>query len=205
VKVESWHRPDGARRGPRGFYDLLNAGKRSVALDLTELDGVEQLRQLLHQADVVVEASRPRALRQLGIVPDEVAAAGRLRVWLSITAFGRDAATELRVGFGDDAAAAGGLVAWDPQGPVFCADAAADPATGLVAAVAALDRFEHRGAWLVDVHLAGVAAHLAGRPGLPANACWTGPVAPPRSRPANGRAADLGQHTDEVLAALVGR
>ena len=33
VKVENIHRPDGARRGPARFYDLLNAGKDSVALD----------------------------------------------------------------------------------------------------------------------------------------------------------------------------
>ncbi len=33
IKVESVHRPDGARRGNRGFYALLNQGKRSVALD----------------------------------------------------------------------------------------------------------------------------------------------------------------------------
>ena len=34
VKVESIGRPDGARRGPPAFFDLLNGGKRSVALDL---------------------------------------------------------------------------------------------------------------------------------------------------------------------------
>ena len=35
IKVEDTRRPDGARRGDAAFYDLLNAGKRSVALDLS--------------------------------------------------------------------------------------------------------------------------------------------------------------------------
>ncbi|HTN78173.1 MAG TPA: hypothetical protein VMK16_00760, partial [Acidimicrobiales bacterium] len=47
-------------------------------------------------------------------------------------------------------------------GPVFCADAVADPATGLTAAAAVLDRLASGGRWLLDVALAGVAAALAG-------------------------------------------
>ena len=33
IKVESVDRPDGARRGPAAFFDLLNAEKESLALD----------------------------------------------------------------------------------------------------------------------------------------------------------------------------
>ena len=36
VKVESTGRPDGARRGPAPFYDLLHAGQESVALDFRD-------------------------------------------------------------------------------------------------------------------------------------------------------------------------
>ena len=54
-------------------------------------------------------------------------------VVVSITAFGRDSN---RIGFGDDVAAAAGLVALDDAGdPVFCGDAIADPLTGLTAVV----------------------------------------------------------------------
>ena len=38
VKVEARDRPDGARSGPRPFFDLLNAGKESVAIDLSAPD-----------------------------------------------------------------------------------------------------------------------------------------------------------------------
>jgi len=159
VKVESTRRPDGARRGPKAFFDLMNVAKRLVSLDLTTRDGTSALRELLLSADVVIEASRPRALRQMGIDLHEIAATGDTKVWVSITGFGR---AHNRVAFGDDAAVAGGLVASDARGPVFCADAVADPATGLTAAAAVTDHLASGGRWLLDVSLAGVAAGLAG-------------------------------------------
>ena len=36
IKVESRARPDGMRAADHGFYDLLNAGKESVALDFAD-------------------------------------------------------------------------------------------------------------------------------------------------------------------------
>jgi len=51
VKVESMRRPDGARLGHEGFYDLLNAGKASVALDFSAAEDVRQLRRLVGAAE----------------------------------------------------------------------------------------------------------------------------------------------------------
>ena len=67
VKVESTTRPDGARRGATSFFDLMNAGKKSVAVDFTSEAGRVALEALISTADVVVEASRPRALEGLGM------------------------------------------------------------------------------------------------------------------------------------------
>ncbi len=44
IKVESTARPDGARAGSAQFFDLLNANKQSVALDLASASGRRQLR-----------------------------------------------------------------------------------------------------------------------------------------------------------------
>ncbi|MBN2622663.1 MAG: CoA transferase [Acidimicrobiales bacterium] len=200
VKVESTTRPDGARRGPAAFFDLLNHAKQSVGVDLRSRGDLTRLRDLLHRADVVIEASRPRALTQLGIDAEALVAAGGPRVWVSITAHGRSGPAGERVGFGDDAAVAGGLVSWNGTQPCFCADAIADPTTGVVAAAAALDALVAGGRWLLDVAMAGVARRLAG-PSLPARAPVP-PVARPRARPAAGRAPRLGQHTGTVLAEL---
>jgi hypothetical protein len=77
--------------------------------------------------------------------------------WLSITGHGRKD-DPLRVGFGDDAAVAGGLW-WEHDESVgFVADAVADPLSGVVAAIAGAEALLADRAQVVDVALAGVAA-----------------------------------------------
>src|SRR5205823_4315254 len=93
-------RGDGLRRA---ISDRPLAGHESVAIDLGAPRDVELLGALIGRADVVVESSRPRALAQLGIDALTTAA----QVWVSITGHGR--AQPMAVGFGDDAAVAGGL------------------------------------------------------------------------------------------------
>lgn len=187
VKVESPGRPDGARRGDARFYDLLHAGHTAVTAEL----GSPELAQALEAADVVIEASRPRALAQAGIRAGATGAA----VWLSITGHGRDRPD--RVGFGDDAAVAGGLVAVDHHGePVFCADAVADPLTGMVAALAVAAALRSGRRWLLDISLSRVAAAFAGPP----LASWAalvdaeGEPEPPGRRPAPSAAPGIGAH-----------
>jgi hypothetical protein len=157
IKVESKTRPDGARLGPAAFFDLMHAGKEFVSIDFTG----DALRDLLLSADVVVEGSRPRALEQLGIDARAIIEEGP-RVWLSITGHGRTEPQRNWVGFGDDAAVAGGLVAWWNDAPCFLGDAVADPLTGVAGTVAVLDKLKDGGRWLIDCNLAGVAAYVAG-------------------------------------------
>jgi crotonobetainyl-CoA:carnitine CoA-transferase CaiB-like acyl-CoA transferase len=199
VKVESRSRPDGARFGPAPFFDRMQAHAQCVAVDFGTDAGRRALHALVARADVVIEASRPRALPQLGIDAARVLEA-HTRVWVSITGYGRGSD---RVAFGDDAAAAGGLVAGDGAGPVFVADAVADPLTGVAAAAAAVECLAHGGRWMVDAPLARVAAHVAGddrdRPWEPADPrCAAAPVA----AQARGRAPALGEHNETVAAQL---
>lgn len=195
VKVESLHRPDGARRGEPRFYDLLHAGHRSVALDLTGGSGQAALGRLVDRADVVIEASRPRALRQLGIVAERAAERGA--VWVSITAYGRGAADEHAIGFGDDVAAGVGLVARDERGPMFAGDALADPLAGVAAAAAAVAALGGGTGALLDVSMHDVAREAANAaPGSPS---VLGDLQAPRHRAAAGRAAALGRDNAEVL------
>jgi hypothetical protein len=198
IKVESTSRPDGARNGPPAFFDLLNAGKSSFAIDLATPDGAAALRMLLTKVDVVIESSRPRALEQLGIDATALLATdGGPTVWASITGHGRDAPTRDWVAFGDDAAVAGGLVAWDGDDPCFCVDAIADPIAGLRTAGAIVDALAGGGRHLLDVSMAGLAATLAG-PTLPI----THPVdaALPRARTPAGPGPALGAHTAAIAA-----
>ena len=164
TKVESVGRPDGLRVGAPELFEHLNAGKQVATLDPTTEAGREELRALVAGADVVIEASRPRALQQLGIeVGDHLGQPGGPQLWVSITGYGRSEGE--RVAFGDVAAAAGGLVAWDEAGvPAFLGDALADPLAGLAAAAAALAALDRGDAGLLDVSMADVAASVARPP-----------------------------------------
>jgi crotonobetainyl-CoA:carnitine CoA-transferase CaiB-like acyl-CoA transferase len=165
TKVESATRPDGARAGPPRFFELMNAGKQEVTVDLSTPDGRAELAELVAGTDVVIDSSRPRAMEQLGI--DVGAAVGRGAVWVSITGYGRTGPWRNWVAFGDDAAVAGGLAvaAGAPEAPRFWGDAPADPAAGLHAAVAALECLLAGGGHLVDVAMREVVGHLLGAGG----------------------------------------
>lgn len=215
VKVESCARPDGARQGPAAFYDLLNAGKASVALDLGAAAGRRQLRGLLERADVVVESARPRALAQLGICAEALVAARPGLTWVSITGYGRAEPAGSWVAFGDDAAAAAGLAVatGTPGAPLFCGDAIADPLTGAHAAVAALASFRAGGGRLLDVSLRDVVAHWLARPSgarearvEPSGEVVLGAqrvaVRPPRARSVTGAARALGADNRAVFDEL---
>jgi hypothetical protein len=224
IKVESPDRPDGARAGSQAFYDWLHAGHESVALDFRTADGRERLGALLGAADVVIEASRPRALATLGVAPEMIPHKPG-QVWLSITGYGRLAGGGVadRVAFGDDAAVAGGLVGWSTlrdvsaETPVFCADAIADPLTGVTGALAVARSLASGGGELIDLPMRAVAASFAAA-AVPDHGehevrrdgtvyCVTmgrdQAVLPPRAPGAPAaRAAALGADSDEVLAWL---
>jgi hypothetical protein len=185
IKVESSSRPDGARSGPPEFFELLHAGHESASLDLRAKDGRQALADLLRRADVVIEASRPRALAAMGLSFPDAHAGGWRGVWLSVTGHGADGEQAARVAFGDDGAVAGGLVALLADGsPVFCADAVADPATGLLGATAVLAALADGMCGHLGVSLANTAAHLAA--GVRTNPGILAPedlvVSPPRAR-----------------------
>lgn len=161
VTIESTSRLDGARATP-AFFGALRAGVRGLTLDFGSAAGRGELLRRITEADIVIEGSRPRALSQLGVSAERNVTDGHPQVWLSITGYGRAEADGMRVGFGDDTAAAGGLLGRTPTGTtVFLADAIGDPLTGLTAAAAAADLLERGGSYLADVALARVCAGSA--------------------------------------------
>jgi len=215
IKVETPGRPDGARLGERRFFDWLHAGHHSMTADFRTDSGRAALAALLAAADVVIEASRPRALANLGLAPEMIPHRGG-QVWLSITGYGR-AEPDL-VAFGDDAAVAGGLVGdVDGLGPVFCADAVADPLTGVCGALAVARAVAEGGGQLIDLSMRAVAACFAAAPGpnhhgphvvrrdgtvLCSRLAMAQAVLPPRCPSPTGPAAELGADTEAVLGWL---
>src|SRR5262245_47996600 len=72
IKIES---PEGdmmrsrppLRNGASSSFGQLNAGKKSVVLDLKNAEGIRQARQLAAAADILVENYRPGVMRRLGL------------------------------------------------------------------------------------------------------------------------------------------
>lgn len=218
IKLESRQRPDGARGGAAAFFDLMHAGKRSVVLDFGTAPGRAQLAALLARADIVIESSRPRALRQLGITAEQLLAANPRMTWISITGHGRADPQSQWIAYGDDAGVAAGLSSLLHQATgrwLICGDAIADPLAGLHAALAAWAGWLRGGAGIIDLPLVQGVRDCAGFewPGsLPQR--WRDwrlhlrasqyPVLAPQARRADGVAAALGADTEAVLRDLCG-
>jgi hypothetical protein len=140
TKVESSARPDAIRGGDPALFERLNASKQQMALDLRTAEGRAELNLLIADADIIIESSRPRALLQLGIDAEQQVRERPGLIWLTITGHGVRGEAGNWVGFGDDAAVAGGLTAAlrEASGALgFVGDAIADPLTGILAAQSA--------------------------------------------------------------------
>lgn len=161
VKVESTARPDAMRQGDPALFARLNQGKASVALDLRNDAGRAALIRLIERADIVIEAARPRAMRQLGIDADALVRRCPGLVWLTITGHGATGPAADWVGFGDDCGVAGGLSAAlrDATGQIgFVGDAIADPLTGIAAALATWQAWQQGEAVRIGLAMRGVVA-----------------------------------------------
>jgi crotonobetainyl-CoA:carnitine CoA-transferase CaiB-like acyl-CoA transferase len=162
MKVESLARPDPTRTSTPEFFRRLNGAKTELGLDLRTADGQARLRDAILSADVLITSARPRGIASLGLSVDELMAIHPGLVWVAVSGYGWTGGGAERVAFGDDAAAAGGLVRWTAGGePHFLGDALSDPVTGLAAAAGAFKAVLAGGGQLVDAALAGCAAGAA--------------------------------------------
>ena len=201
VKVEFAGRLDGARSGLASLYDVLHGGHESVLID--PVADTPLLQALVRRADVVIEASRPRSLLQLGIDALDVCRESPT-TWVSITAWGRE--FEDQVGFGDDVAMSAGLVVRRDGVPFPVGDAFADPLSGMHAAVATLESVRRGGSRLLDIGMRDVVAtHSAALPGPDADAERAGfgweiqghrVLEPAVVRSPEGPAPAAGEHTE---------
>src|SRR6185437_6907129 len=153
------------------FFRRLNGQKGELQLDFGAAADRARLRDAFAAANVVITSARPRAFAGLGLEPAAVFAANPSLVWVAITGYGWTGEAGQRVGFGDDTAAAGGLVRWTAKDePRFAGDALSDPVTGLAAALGALQGLAAGGGVLVDAAMARAAAATAALAGMRAAA-----------------------------------
>jgi len=124
IKVERLPRGDGTRSfvppeigGESAAFMMLNRGKRSIALDLRSSDGVEIVRRLLSDADVVVENFRVGTMEKMGLGWDELRAQNPRLVYCQITGFGRTGPMADKGGFDLIAQGYAGLMSITGEGP----------------------------------------------------------------------------------------
>lgn len=156
IKIESIQRPDGIRYsgGMRKDVDdwweygwvfhAMNTNKRSVTLDLQSDEGRRLVRQLIGQADVVVENFSPRVMEQFGLGAQALLELNEHLVVVRMPAFGLTGPWRDRVGFAPTMEQIAGL-AWVtgfPDGPPIAPRGACDPLAGAHAAFATLAALE---------------------------------------------------------------
>ena len=69
--------------------DLLNRGRKSVAFDLKNQDGIKALLRLVEEADALIEGFRPGVAERLGIGPEECLGRNPRLVYGRMTGWGQ--------------------------------------------------------------------------------------------------------------------
>ncbi|MBV1852660.1 CaiB/BaiF CoA transferase family protein [Catellatospora tritici] len=83
-------RPGGGTMAVEPRFDLLNRGKRSIALDLKDPADLQTALRLVERADVLIEGYRPGVAERLGLGPDACLARQPRLVYGRMTGWGQD-------------------------------------------------------------------------------------------------------------------
>jgi crotonobetainyl-CoA:carnitine CoA-transferase CaiB-like acyl-CoA transferase len=181
VKVERPDTGDDGRawgppfwNGESAMFLAVNAGKRSLAVSLSDPRGREAVLRLADRADVFLQSLRPGLAERLGLGPDDVRARNERLVYCSIGAYGRVGPLAEEPGYDALMQAAGGLISMtgEPGRPgVRVGSSLIDMGTGMWAAlgiVAAILEREKTGSGAVvdtslyETALAFIGYHLVG-------------------------------------------
>jgi len=97
------------KNGTSVWWQVQSRNKRSVAIDLRAPEGQQLARQLIAEADVLIENFRPGTLEGWGLSPDELHALNPGLVILRISGYGQTGPYRDLPGFGVIGEAMGGL------------------------------------------------------------------------------------------------
>lgn len=144
IKIES---PEGdmmrdrhpIRDGASTAYGGLNAGKRTIVLDLKQKSAVEVVRRLAAGADVLVENFRPGVMARFGLAAEGLLAANPRLIYCAISGFGQTGPSSQLAAYAPAIHAASGFdlahMAYQPGRtmPDFCGIYIADVLSGTYA------------------------------------------------------------------------
>ena len=95
--------------GTSVWWQIQSRNKRSIALDLKQAEAQDIVRQLVKDADVLIENFRPGAMEGWGLGPDELLAINPKLIMLRISGYGQTGPYRDKPGFGVVAEAMSGL------------------------------------------------------------------------------------------------
>ncbi len=138
------HHPD---TGRSAYYVQQNRGKRSICLDPRVPEAADAVRQLVAEADVVVESFSPGTIDRLGFGWDTVHELNPSAVMVSISAFGQEGPLARKPGYDNIAQAYSGIMSMigEPdKPPPIVAAAIGDVMTGVHGFGAVMAALFHR-------------------------------------------------------------
>lgn len=116
VKIEPPGRGDPLRtwrvldeQGTSYWWRSLARNKKSVTLDLSREEGAEIARQLMLQADILIENFRPGRMEAWGLGPDEMKKLHPELIYTRVSGYGQSGPYARKPGFASACEAAGGL------------------------------------------------------------------------------------------------
>jgi crotonobetainyl-CoA:carnitine CoA-transferase CaiB-like acyl-CoA transferase len=79
-----------SKGGMTGIFATNNRGKRSLVVDVKKPEGLDLVRRLIADADVLIQNFRPGAMDRVGLGYENVAAINPRLIYVSISGFGPD-------------------------------------------------------------------------------------------------------------------
>ena len=153
IKVESPDGGDPLRRwrklyeGTSLWWFVQARNKRSITLNLKHDDGREVLKQLLADADILIENFRPGVLEKLGLGWDVLRALNPKLVMVRLSGFGQSGPMKDQPGFGAVGESMGGLryiTGFEDRPPVRTGISIGDSIAALWGVIGALMALRHR-------------------------------------------------------------
>ena len=99
------------RGGHSIYFGVLNCGKKSIAIDLKQADGIALVKALVEEADVVLENFRPGVMQRLGLDASVLRVINPRLVYCSISGYGQSGPSSRLPGYAPIVQAASGYEA----------------------------------------------------------------------------------------------
>jgi crotonobetainyl-CoA:carnitine CoA-transferase CaiB-like acyl-CoA transferase len=123
------------------YYLTGNRNKRAIAINFRSKEGLELIKSLAKECDVLVENFKPGSMDAMGLNYEKLAEINPRLIYMSITGFGRDGPNSDQPGFDQIAQGYSGLMSVtgsEESGPLRVGVAIGDQTTGMWAAIGVL-------------------------------------------------------------------